>query len=253
MVGTSGPGTNWTKTVQHVAGPDGVMIYSMAGMNPSRQRSGAGARDAGLTTASTTKSADGTKRAAHRPSRRDVVVAEAMSLCSVRSIEDVTVADIAGEAQMSSAAIYFHYRSKEELLLEGLRVFAQRIVAQLRAGVDADPGVSLGDVIVSLLEWTDTERSASLVYFVRSPGWSNSIEQLRQETRHELVRILSTGLRVRRHIPSGAKQATAAAALVGLLEVSASSWLTEDFVFVDLGRRRFAREVRELAADISGS
>ncbi|KSU56784.1 transcriptional regulator [Gordonia sp. SGD-V-85] len=226
------------------------MIYRMAGKNPSG-RSTSGRRNAGRASASAPSGGSGAKRAAHRPSRRDVVVEAAMHLYSMRSIEDVTVADIAAEAQMTSAAVYYHYPSKEEVLLGGLRIFADQMLTQLRTEIDADPDASLGDVIISVLEWTDAHRAASLVYFVRSPGWSLSIEALRREVRLEMLAIFSAELRARDRIASKAKQAAAATALSSLLEVSASSWLTEDVVLANLGRRRFSDEVRELAADIA--
>ncbi|MFC9979331.1 TetR/AcrR family transcriptional regulator [Gordonia sp. NPDC127522] len=233
-----------------MAAPDAVMIYRMAGKNPSG-RSTSGRRNAGRASASALSGGSGAKRAAHRPSRRDVIVEAAMHLYSMRSIEDVTVADIAAEAQMTSAAVYYHYPSKEEVLLGGLRIFAEQMLTQLRTEIDADPDASLGDVIISVLEWTDAHRAASLVYFVRSPGWSLSIEALRREVRLEMLASFSAELRVRDRIMSKAKQAAAATALSSLLEVSASSWLTEDVVLANLGRRRFSDEVRELAADIA--
>ncbi len=173
-----------------------------------------------------------------------------MHLYSVRSIEDVTVADIAAEAHMTSAAVYYHYPSKDEVLLGGLRLYATGLLDEFRAQLLASPDAPLGDVIVRLLEWTDQHRPASLVFFVRSPGWSLSIEALRREVRLELLNLFSTELRVRNGIAAKAKQAAAATALSSLLEVSVSSWLTEDATLANLGRRRFSDEVRELAADI---
>ncbi|WP_116916269.1 TetR/AcrR family transcriptional regulator [Williamsia muralis] len=202
------------------------------------------------TSAAATPVGKGTKRAAHRPSRREVVVEAAMHLYSVRSIEDVTVADIAAEAHMTSAAVYYHYPSKDEVLLGGLRLFAEQLLDELRRKVAEDPDAPLGDIIVRLLEWTDSQRSASLVYFVRSPGWSLSIEALRREVRLEMLAVFSAELRTRNCVASKAKQAAAATALSSLLEVSAASWLTEDAVLANLGRRKFSDEVRELAADI---
>ncbi|OZC68163.1 TetR family transcriptional regulator [Rhodococcus sp. 06-418-5] len=215
------------------------MIYCMAGKGVAPKRTA---------TAPTSK---GAKRAAHRPSRREVVVDAAMHLYSVRSIEDVTVADIAAEAQMTSAAVYYHYPSKDEVLLGGLRLYADGLLDELRTQVESDPDASLGDIIVGLLEWTDRHRAASLVYFVRSPGWSLSIESLRREVRLTMLNIFTAELRSRSGVTTRAKQAAAATALSSLLEVSVSSWLTEDTVLANLGRRRFSDEVRELAADIA--
>lgn len=180
-----------------------------------------------------------------------MVVDAAMHLYSVRSIEDVTVADIAAEAQMTSAAVYYHYPSKDEVLLAGLRSFADGLLDELRAEIESDADAALGDIIAALLEWTDQHRAAALVYFTRSPGWSLSIETLRREVRSAMLALFSAELRTRSGITSKAKQGAAAVALTTLLEVAASSWLTEDAVLADLGRRRFSEEVRELAADIA--
>lgn len=173
-----------------------------------------------------------------------------MHLYSMRSIEDVTVADIAAEAQMSSAAVYYHFSSKEEVLLGGLRIYTERMLEYLRERIEDDPEASLGELIVALLEWSDAHRAASLVYFVRSPGWSLAIEALRREVRLELLSVFTGELRVRDRITSPATQGAAATALSSLLEVSATSWLTEDAVLANLGRRRFSDEVRAIAADI---
>ncbi|SNS87513.1 TetR/AcrR family transcriptional regulator [Rhodococcoides kyotonense] len=191
------------------------------------------------------------KRAAHRPSRREMVVDAAMHLYSVRSIEDVTVADIAAEAQMTSAAVYYHYPSKDDVLLGGLRIYSEGLLDELHARIESDGDATLGDIIVGLLEWTDGHRAASLVYFVHSPGWSLSIEALRRNVRLTFLNVLMAELRTRNGITSRAKQAAAATALSSLLEVSVASWLTEDAVLANLGRRRFADEVRDLAADIA--
>ncbi|MBY6411596.1 TetR/AcrR family transcriptional regulator [Rhodococcus sp. BP-252] len=191
------------------------------------------------------------KRAAHRPSRREMVIDAAMHLYSVRSIEDVTVADIAAEAQMTSAAVYYHYPSKDDVLLGGLRLYSEGLLDELRRRIDSDDSASLGDVIVGLLEWTDQHRPASLVYFVHSPGWSLSIESLRRSVRLAVLNLFMAELRTRHGITVRAKQAAAATALSSLLEVSMSSWLTEDAVLANLGRRRFSDEVRDVAADIA--
>ena len=152
------------------------------------------------------------KRAAHRPSRREVVVEAAMHLYSVRSIEDVTVADIAAEAKMTSAAVYYHYPSKDEVLLGGLRMYADGLLDQLRAEVESDATAPLGDIIVRVLEWTDDHRAQSLVYFVRSPGWSLSIEALRRQVRLTMLNIFTAELRRRNGTTTRAKQGAAATA-----------------------------------------
>jgi len=176
-----------------------------------------------------------------------------MHLFAVRPIESVTVADIAEEAGMTPAAVYYHYPSKDDLLLDGLRGFTTALLDQLRAELrrpadDAGIGVAL----VAVLGWTDERRNPATTYFVTSPGLSVSVEALRRETRLEMVKQLTAALRKRVPGIKAAQASASATALLSLLEQSAASWLTEDSVFANLGRRRFSAEVVTLARLISG-
>ena len=171
-----------------------------------------------------------------------------MHLYAVRRIEDVTVADIAEEANMTSAAVYYHYPSKEDLLLEGLREFARGMQQELTDLLEAAAasGASLGSVIADLLTWLEAHRAPALVWFVTSPGLNESVEALRRESRLDIVDALAAEIRKRSKGTSRADATVAAMALVVLLEQSATSALTEDSVLANLGRRRFAAEVVQL-------
>jgi AcrR family transcriptional regulator len=176
-----------------------------------------------------------------------------MHLFAVRSIEAVTVADIADEAGMTPAAVYYHYASKDDLLLDGLRGFTDVLLSQLDAELQrCGPDDDLGELLVRLVSWTDEHRYAATVWFVTSPGLSIAVETLRRETRLELVTRLSQHLR-RRKGRSTAQASACAAGLMALLEQAAASWLTQDEVFANLGRRRFQREVVTIARRITGA
>ncbi|MGY1815316.1 TetR/AcrR family transcriptional regulator [Blastococcus sp. SYSU D00820] len=194
------------------------------------------------------------RRPAHRPSRRQAVLDAAMHLYAVRRFEDVTVADIATEAGMTSAAVYYHYPSKDDLLLEGLRAFAGGMLEELRRLLDdaAERGSTEGEVIADLVAWMDGHRYAAVVWFVASPGLSESVERIRRETRLEMVEVFAALFRERGSDMSRADATVAGAGLVVLLEQSAVSSLTEDVVLANLGRRRFLAEVAELGNLIAG-
>ena len=49
-----------------------------------------------------------------------------MGLFAMHPPESVTVADIAAAADMTAAAVYYHFPSKEHVLLEGLQDFSRR-------------------------------------------------------------------------------------------------------------------------------
>lgn len=172
-----------------------------------------------------------------------------MQLYAVRHLEDVTVADIAEEAKMTPAAVYYHYASKEDLLLEGLREFVTGLQAELaRLLADAANGSgSIGTVHADLLSWIQAHRSAAVVWFVKSPGMSEPVEALRRKTRLEMVEAFSAVFRKSRRAGSTAQAGVTALALVVLLEQAAISALNEDVVLANLGRRRFAGELVSLA------
>ena len=196
-------------------------------------------------------------RPAHRPSRRASVIDAAMHLFAVRPAEAVTVADIAAAADMTAAAVYYHFPSKEHILLEGLQTFTGSYLAALRRWLSAPAADAwAGWLVVEALAWCEQQRDAATVYFATSAGADLSIEALRRETRIEQVVLLSRSLEL---TSAGAHRAwgraevgVVALAIVSLLETAAASWLTQDAVFSGLGRKRFLTEAEALANRIVG-
>ena len=110
-----------------------------------------------------------------------------------------------------------------------------------------------GTLVTDLLEWLEQVRTPAIVYFIHSAGVDASIEALRRETRIEQVVLLARSIRA--HSPakrSNVAPEVAAIALVSLIENAATSWLTQDAVFLGLGRRRFVAETAALAQRIVG-
>jgi AcrR family transcriptional regulator len=196
-----------------------------------------------------------TGRPAHRPSRRSTVVDAAMGLFALHPPEAVTVADIAAAADMTAAAVYYHFPSKEHVLLEGLELFSSRYVATIRELSRADEdGNWASRLVAELLDWLELNRIPATVYFAHSAGVDASIEALRRETRIEQVVLLARAIRT--HLArsrSSVEPEVAAIGLVSLIENAASSWLTQDSVFLGLGRRRFVTETGSLAQRMVGS
>src|SRR5918997_3745770 len=194
------------------------------------------------------------KRPAHRPSRRSAVVHSAMELFASQRSDAVTVAEIADAAGMTSAAVYYHFASKDDILLEGLRLVGDEMVAEARRAQHdiAARQASIGQLPVRLLEWMDERRAAATVWYVKSAGVSLAVEQLRREQRGELVSVLTRAAKAARPKISAAEAAVVATALLSLIETAATSWLTEDESLTGLGRRRFLEETVRLAERITG-
>ncbi|WP_322754711.1 MULTISPECIES: helix-turn-helix domain-containing protein [unclassified Frankia] len=213
-----------------------------------------------------TESSDGNgspKRPAHRPSRRSDVIDAATRLFAMRGLETVTVADIADEAGMTSAAVYYHFPSKIDILLEAMRTFSRALVTELDDRVtarSAENGTigngAIGDLLTGLLGWLEEHRPAATVYFVTSSGANLAAEALRRETRVELMELFTRAVDARKSPERRIRPAEAgvmATGLLSLVETAAASWLAEDAVLEGLGQRRFLRETAALAERIVGA
>jgi AcrR family transcriptional regulator len=196
-----------------------------------------------------------TPRPAHRPSRRSAVIDAAMGLFALHPPEAVTVADIAAAADMTAAAVYYHFPSKEHVLLEGLQNFTARYLAMMRELSRADEDTNWASrLLADLLDWLELNRAPATVYFAHSAGVDASIEALRRETRIQQVVLLARATRTHlNRSRSNVEPEVAAIGLVSLIENAASSWLTQDALFLGLGRRRFVTETGLLAQRLVGS
>ncbi len=177
-----------------------------------------------------------------------------MALFASPRSDTITVAEIAEAAGMTSAAVYYHFASKDDILLEGLRALGEAMVTEARRLQQdiATSGASIGELPVRLLGWMDGCRNEATVWFVKSAGVSLAVEQLRREFRGDLITVFTRAARSARPRISTAEAAVVATALLSLLETAATSWLTEDEALTGLGRRRFLGETARLAERITG-
>ena len=155
---------------------------------------------------------------------------------------------------MTAAAVDYHFPSKEHVLLEGLQLFTGQYLATIRELSRGDgDGHWAGQLVTSLLDWLEQRRIPALVYFTHSAGVDVSVEALRRETRIEQVVVLPRAIRAHTSVSrANVGPEVAAIGLVSLIENAASSWLTDDAVFLGLGRRRFVAETATLAQRMVG-
>jgi AcrR family transcriptional regulator len=177
-----------------------------------------------------------------------------MELFASQRSETITVAHIADAAGMTSAAVYYHFASKDDILLEGLRSLGEALVTEARRAQHdvAAREASIGELPVRLLTWMDERRAGVTVWFVKSAGVSMAVEQLRREVNGQLITVFTRAAKAARSKISAAEAAVVATALLSLLETSATSWLTEDESLTGLGRKKFLDETARLAERIAG-
>lgn len=193
------------------------------------------------------------RRPAHRPSRRHVVVDGAMGLFATRPADEVTVQDIASAVEMTPAAVYYHFASKDHILTEGMRQFAEQFVSEVRTHLpDRGDQHGIAPLLTHLLAWTSRCRPQATVYFVNSIGLNLMVEALRRETRVELVELLREAARAVRPRVNRAEAGVIAVALVSLIETSLASMLNHDAVYRGFGTKRFVTEVVAIGDRIAG-
>ncbi len=180
------------------------------------------------------------------------MIEAATELFATQPPDEVTVADIAARAEMTSAAVYYHFSSKDQVLVEGMRVFAAAMREQLATVTQAhEPGSGIGAAVTGLVAWLGEHRSAASVFFVSSAGMSQEAEAVRHETRTQLLDDLARLVRKVREPVTDAEAAVVGLGMLALLETAAVSQVRGDDVYRSLGHRSFIREVGRLAEQIA--
>lgn len=163
------------------------------------------------------------------------------------------MADIADRAGMTSAAFYYHFASKEDLLEELVEDFAQTWIEAITSRLTAISELQrLGRFIDDILDWIEDNQSEAMVFFSTAVGATAGVDRCRTSTRSQILDATITELRRLTPSRTPAKVEASAVALLVLIYTAARSQLTTDEVFVTLGHSRFRREVRLLADSVVG-
>src|SRR5579859_4732814 len=88
---------------------------------------------------------------------RQRLLRAAADVFAERGYDGTRVADIATAAGVSNGALYAHFSSKAELLVDALRTHGRRLLADLFA---ADPDRSITDLLLTIGRWLPRRRDA---------------------------------------------------------------------------------------------
>lgn len=150
-----------------------------------------------------------------------------MRLHAVGPLTTVTVADIAAEADMTAAAVYYHYATKEDILIDGLTEFADAISEEVSSFLGDENG-SPANLPLHLLDWLEQDRDSGSVWFAYSNGLSTVVEALRRDTNELLIAELVKSVKARHPHYSLPHASVVAAALISAIEISARAWLVRE-------------------------
>ncbi|WP_151774666.1 TetR/AcrR family transcriptional regulator [Streptomyces abyssomicinicus] len=116
-----------------------------------------------------------------------------------RGYHATTTRDIAGRAGMSPAALYIHYKTKEELLARISRIGHEKALAILRDAADGEGTAAerLAEAVSSFVRWHAAQHTTARVV-------QYELEALGEDTRAEIVGLRKqVDAQVRRLIQEG--------------------------------------------------
>jgi AcrR family transcriptional regulator len=189
------------------------------------------------------------KRAAHRPSRKHEIVAATLRLYASIPREAIAVGDIAAESKMTVAALYYHYATKEEILLHGLTAFADDFAEETSAYLKNDPA-AVQNVVVHLLDWMRDRHDAAAVWFAYSNGLSTAVEEARRTTNGRVLGDLIKAVKKANPQFPLPHASVVAAALLAQIDVCARAWLANDEQCSGVAENDFRSAVAGLSARI---
>jgi AcrR family transcriptional regulator len=161
---------------------------SIRASQPSPSRPSAAARrrprdDAG-TAEETTRDRETAPAAAHRPSRRDLIIDAAIRVFAHKGFSETSMQDIADEAGIVAKAIYYHFAGKERLFEAALsRVMAANyaVVADARPDEAPADAETFRKVVYASWAWANANPDMARVLFLHMP--SGATPEARELTR----------------------------------------------------------------------
>lgn len=163
-----------------------------------------------------------------------------------RGFSSVSVTDIAKRAGMTPAAVYYHFPTKEDVLLALVGRTGDAIAELCAEAVEADAAPDAVTALIDrFLAWLEVHGADARLYYQSSQGATADVEALRREQRRRQVTAMLNGpLRAARGSMSATEQRVVAIALLVLFG-EVTRLLSE-------GRptRRHRDEVRAEAVDL---
>ncbi len=129
--------------------------------------------------------------------RRERILDAAFHVFSRTGYRDAAVDDIAREAETSKGGIYFHFPTKESILMELMGSTADRLVAKVQATVDgepADPVARAGAAIDAVLGIFAGHRSMARLLLVDGLGAGSLFRTETLRLHDRFVRLIASYL-----------------------------------------------------------
>jgi AcrR family transcriptional regulator len=127
---------------------------------------------------------------AHRPSRRNEIVAAAVRQFARQGFTDASMAGVAEEAGVAVTAVYYHFSGKEELYSAAVTRVVEAIsgvVAAARGDTPPEGPRALDVVIDAVWSWIDDHPDEAALLYTQLPGATPQVTKLRQQFEEQHV------------------------------------------------------------------
>ncbi len=136
------------------------------------------------------------KREAHRPSRKAELLEAALEEFAVGDISEISMAKIAARVGMTTAAVYYHFKTKEallEVLLAQTNDSLVEIVVVAQPGMDISTWVN--ETTVRFGKWVRQHPEAARFLFITASAPNPTVRNLRLKAHNRVVNALGEQLR----------------------------------------------------------
>lgn len=122
----------------------------------------------------------GEKERSYRPSRIGTIIATAIEVFGELG-PDATLEDVAGRADMSTAAIFYHFDTKEALMAAAVEECASLVNVRVMDMWSSGAPMTSRDVMESLWDWAEAYPAHARLLYVWSVSGPPAVQQARQK------------------------------------------------------------------------
>jgi len=170
-------------------------------------------------------------------SRKQQIARAAMEIISEEGLHNLVMVKIAKRVGVTDAAIYKHFRSKDDMLLYMIEDLEKSMVERFMAhiGKVTDPIDQLYNLMSFQFEFIEENKGIPRIIF------SESLQQQNKEIKEKIANLLTSFLQIIKDILKAAKKSgqaheeidvdAAASIFVGMIQSSVVFWALSDFSY----------------------
>ena len=121
-----------------------------------------------------------TKTRAYRPSRNSTIVGTAIEVFGELG-SDATLEAVASRAEMSTAAIFYHFDTKEDLMAAAVQECAALVNLRVQQLWATNPNATSREIMRGLWEWADMYPAHARLLYVWAVSGPRAVQDVRQE------------------------------------------------------------------------